>query len=135
MIKPNKELILFLWSVLLWSFADMSNTTVTITEVKDLMSLLWKPIQKFVLFYISRIMEWFRFRSSCSLPLLKQGHLEPVAQDHVQMAFEYLQGLHNLTRQVVPVTHTVKNWFLIFRGNFCVSFLCQLCLDLTLGTS
>jgi len=24
-------------------------------------------------------------------PLLKQGHLEPVDQDHVQTAFEYLQ--------------------------------------------
>ena len=24
--------------------------------------------------------------------LLKQGHLEPVAQDRVQVAFEYLQG-------------------------------------------
>ena len=32
------------------------------------------------------------WRSSGPNPLLKQGHLEPVAQDHVQMAFEYLQG-------------------------------------------
>jgi len=24
--------------------------------------------------------------------LLKQSHLEPVVQDHVQMALEYLQG-------------------------------------------
>jgi len=29
---------------------------------------------------------------SCSTPLLKHGHLKQVAQDHVQMAFEYLQG-------------------------------------------
>ena len=38
-------------------------------------------------------------------PLLKQDHLEPVAQDHGQTAFEYLQGgrLHNLSGQLVPV--------------------------------
>ena len=43
-----------------------------------------------------------------SNPLHKQGHLEPVAQDCVQSAFEYLQGwrLHNLPKQ--PVTLTVK---------------------------
>ena len=40
-----------------------------------------------------------------SNPLLKQGHLGPVVQEHVQMAFEYLQGgrLHNLSGQPVPV--------------------------------
>ena len=45
------------------------------------------------------------WRSSGLTPLLKQGHLEMVAQDHAQMAFEYLQGwrLHNLTGQPVPV--------------------------------
>ena len=31
------------------------------------------------------------WRSSGPRPLLKQGHLETVAQDHVQTAFEYLQ--------------------------------------------
>ena len=37
--------------------------------------------------------------------LLKQGHLKKAAQDHVQIAFEYLQGwrLHNLSGQPVPV--------------------------------
>jgi len=30
--------------------------------------------------------------SSGTTPLLKQGHLKLGAQDHVQMAFEYLQG-------------------------------------------
>ena len=30
--------------------------------------------------------------SSAPSPLLKQGHLEQVDQDRVQMAFEYLQG-------------------------------------------
>lgn len=30
-------------------------------------------------------------RSSDATPLLKQGHIEPVAQYHGQMAFEYLQ--------------------------------------------
>ena len=32
------------------------------------------------------------WRSSGLTPLLKQDHLEVVAQDHVQKAFEYLQG-------------------------------------------
>jgi len=32
------------------------------------------------------------WRSSCPTHLLKQGHLETVTQDHVQTAFEYLQG-------------------------------------------
>jgi len=42
---------------------------------------------------------------SCPTSLLKKGHLKPVAQDHVQMAFEYLQGwrLHNISGQPVPV--------------------------------
>jgi len=41
------------------------------------------------------------WRSSVPNPLLKQGHLELVAQVHVQMASGYLQGwkLHNLSRQ------------------------------------
>ncbi|KAK4806816.1 hypothetical protein QYF61_005612 [Mycteria americana] len=45
------------------------------------------------------------WRLSCTTPLLKQGYLEPVAQDHVQTAFEYLQGgrLHNLSGQPFPV--------------------------------
>jgi len=37
--------------------------------------------------------------------VLEQGQREPVAQDHVQRGFEYLQGgrLHNLPGQPVPV--------------------------------
>ena len=52
------------------------------------------------------------WRLSGLTPLLKQGHLEPVAQDHVQMAFEYLQrwrpptSLGNLFQ--CSVTLTVK---------------------------
>jgi len=43
--------------------------------------------------------------SSTSLP--KQGHLDQVAQDLVQVGFEYLQRrrLHNLPGQPVPVLH------------------------------
>lgn len=43
--------------------------------------------------------------SSGLTPELKQGQLELVAQDHVPMAFEFLQGwrLHNLPGQHVPV--------------------------------
>jgi len=42
------------------------------------------------------------WRSSGLTLLLKQGYLEPVAQD--QMEFEYLQGgrLYNLSGQPVP---------------------------------
>nr|XP_009479083.1 PREDICTED: transmembrane protein C5orf28 homolog [Pelecanus crispus] len=45
------------------------------------------------------------WRSSSPSPLLKQAHVEPVAQHHVQTAFEYLQGcrLPNLSGQPVPV--------------------------------
>ena len=32
------------------------------------------------------------WRSSCLIPLLKQGHLEQIAHDHVQMALEDVQG-------------------------------------------
>ena len=44
-------------------------------------------------------------RSSGPTTLLKQGHLDPVAQDHVQAASEYLQGwsLQNLSGQPVVV--------------------------------
>jgi len=60
-------------------------------------------------------------------PWLMQGYLETVAQDHVQTAFEYLQGwrLHNLSRQPMQcsVTLTVKTCFLIFKVNFpCFNF-------------
>jgi len=37
--------------------------------------------------------------------MLKQGHLEPTAQDCIQAAFQYLQGwrLHKLSGQLMPV--------------------------------
>jgi len=45
------------------------------------------------------------WRSSGPTPLLKQGRIELVAQEHVQSAFEYRQErrLHNLAGQPVPV--------------------------------
>ena len=45
------------------------------------------------------------WRSFGPTPLLKQGHQEPLAQNHVQMTFAYVQGwrLHNLPEQPVPV--------------------------------
>jgi len=53
------------------------------------------------------------WRSSGPSPLLKQDHLEQVAQDHVQMASEYLQGwrLHSLFGQPLPV-HTHPSQFI-----------------------
>lgn len=60
----------------------------------------------------------------------KQGHLEPVGQDPVQMVCYYLQGgtLHNLPGKPVPcsATLTVKKCFLVFRAS-CVS-ICAHCL-------
>jgi len=45
------------------------------------------------------------WRASGQTPLLKQGHVDPAAQEHVQMAFAYLQGwrLHHLSGQPVAV--------------------------------
>lgn len=45
------------------------------------------------------------WRSAGPTPLVKQAHLEPVAQDHLQMAFEYLQRwrLRHISGQAVPV--------------------------------
>jgi len=45
------------------------------------------------------------WRSSSPANLLKQGHLEPVVQDCVQMASGYLNGWkpHNFPRQPVPM--------------------------------
>jgi len=37
---------------------------------------------------------------SCPSPLLKKAHLQPVAQDYVQVASEYP---HNLSGQPIPV--------------------------------
>jgi len=43
--------------------------------------------------------------SSGQTPLLKQGHLDPIAQNCVQMASEYVQEwrLHSFSGQPVPV--------------------------------
>lgn len=45
------------------------------------------------------------WRWSCPITLLRQGHLEPVSQDSVQVALEYLHewGSCNLPGQPVPV--------------------------------
>ena len=48
-------------------------------------------------------------RTTGPTPLLEQGHLQPVSQDHDQTAFEYLQGwrLHQLPGQPAPaLDHT-----------------------------
>lgn len=54
-----------------------------------------------------RMVEVWRdvWRSSCPTHLLKQGHLLPVAQNHVQSSFEYLQRwrLHHLFGKPLPI--------------------------------
>lgn len=57
-----------------------------------------------------------------SKPLLKQGHLEPVAQDHVHKAFEYLQGrkFHNISGKnciSAQPPSQLKKCFFMFRDN------------------
>jgi len=49
------------------------------------------------------------WRSSCATYLLMQSHLEVVAKDHVQIAFEYLQGwrLHNKSGQPTLNQHII----------------------------
>lgn len=51
------------------------------------------------------------WRSSCPSLQHKQGHLDFVAKDHIQMAFEYLQcvRLHNVPGQPVPVL-SLPHW-------------------------
>lgn len=53
------------------------------------------------------------WRSSDPSSLLKQGHHEPLAQDHTQEAFEDLQEgrFHNFYGQPMPgsATHIIEN--------------------------
>ena len=57
------------------------------------------------------------WRSSGPTPLLRQGHLDPDAQDNVQTAFQYFQrwrlhtSLENLCQHLVNLT--VKKCFLV----------------------
>ena len=75
------------------------------------------------------------WRSSGPNPLLKQGHLLLVAQDHVWMVLWYLQGAESTASLDYlfqnSVTLTVKKYFLTFRS----SILCLLPLILSLGTT
>lgn len=68
--------------------------------------------------------------SGCTASLLQQGHLDQVAQDCVQMVFDYFSGgkLPNLSGEPVPVLHHSEksvSWHLY--GTFCVS-VCASCL-------
>lgn len=71
------------------------------------------------------------WRSSCPNPQLKQGHLQPVAQDCVQTFFEYLWGwrLHSLTGWAVAMlgqSQSEKGVFWCADRVSCVS-LCAYC--------
>ena len=84
---------------------------------------------------VGRDLQW----SSDPTPLLKQGHLQPLAQDQFQMVFEYLQPwrLHKLSGQPVPVLghpHS-KMCFLMFRQSLSCFSLCPLPLVLSLHTT
>lgn len=63
-----------------------------------------------------------------SSPLPRQGYIELFAQDSVQLASEYLQGLHNLQEPLPKLGHPhskIKS-FLMFRGNLLHVSLCLL---------
>lgn len=71
------------------------------------------------------------WRSSCPNPQLKQGHLQPAAQDFVQTSFEYLWGwrFHSLSGWVVAMLgqpHSEKRVFWCSDRASCVS-LCACC--------
>ena len=79
------------------------------------------------------------WRSLGPTPLLKKGYLKLVAQDHVQMSFEYLQGwrLRNLSGQAVQVLshpHSEK-MFPDIQGEPPVFQFVPLPLVLSLGTT
>lgn len=71
--------------------------------------------------------EW-DLRSSRLTTLSRQGQLQLVSQDCVQLCFEYLQGWthHDLSGQPVPVTILTVKVFLTFRGNFMCFNSCPL---------
>ena len=72
-------------------------------------------------------------------PCFKQGHLEPVAQGHVQTSFEYLQAWrrHKLPGQAVLVLSslTVKTCVLMFKQSLLCFSLLPLPLVLSLGAT
>lgn len=60
------------------------------------------------------------WRSSHANPLLRQGHLQPVAQNHIQMAFQYVQGwrlhiLHEQPMAVLGPPHSEKAFLDVWR--------------------
>lgn len=82
------------------------------------------------------------WRSFGPRSLLKQGHLEQIAQNHVQMAFQCLQGwrFHILSGQAFPVlqcsvTLIEKRVFLMLWQNLLYFRLCSLLLILPLSTT
>lgn len=76
---------------------------------------------------VHRIIEWLNLEWSsggCPAPLLKQGHLDLFAQEHVQMTSEYLQGWRLKTSLgKCTVTLTARMCFLVFKGNLLCLFV------------
>lgn len=101
----------------------------------------WKSAGRFASKPIHRRAEAWRdlWNSSGPITLLKQGHLAPVTQNHVQRAFEDLQGqrFHSLSGKPCQcsVTLTGRKCFLMFRGSFLCFNLCPSSLILSLSTT
>jgi len=76
------------------------------------------------------------WRSPGPNPLLRQGHLEPTAQDHVRMAFISMDGEPTtslgILRQCLTILATSEG-FLVFNWSFLWFGLCSLPLLLSLG--
>lgn len=102
------------------------------------------PLQKKSTSYEShRFTEWIRLEGATEdhqiqAPCLSRVIPEPIAQDCVQMALEYLQSdrIHNLLDSLFPcsVNCTVKMFLLMFRWNFLSFRFCPLPLVPLLAT-
>lgn len=80
------------------------------------------------------IMKSLKLEITCSNSPLKQGHLEPVVQKHIQAAFSCLHYLSGHLCQC-SVTFTVKKCLLTFTQNLPHFSLCPMVLALPLGTT
>ena len=68
------------------------------------------------------------WRSPGSIPFHKQGHLEPLAQVHVQVAAEEADSTNSTAQR-----STAQQCFLVFKRNVLCSSMCPLSLVLTLS--
>lgn len=97
--------------------------------VSCLLGLLWSAFwlspSRYVIFWDNS--GWkTTVRLSSPISCSEQGHFKQVAEDHIQLGFEYLQGCRLQNFFYTPVTmfhHLMKDIFFIYNLNFqCCSF-------------